>query len=169
LEAGSSGLRIIKILELIGSCRYGIHDISMQSLDAVTNLPRFNMPFELGLFLGCQHFSEHADQKSKAMLVLDSAPYRFRESLSDFAGYDIVCHNSSPDQAIRLVRDWLRNSIGKKMYGSTRLQAEFLQFEKKLPDMAEEFAPHPDQINFTDLCPLIGEWIREAYGVRTSG
>jgi hypothetical protein len=169
LEAGNSEPRIVKILELIGACRYGIHDISMQSLDAGTGLPRFNMPFELGLFLGCRHFSSHAEQNSKDFLVLDSAPWRFRESLSDFAGYDVVCHNGSPDRVMQLVRDWLSNSLRKTMYGASRLQTEFQEFESRLPAMAEEFAPHPDQIGFTDLCHLIGDWIREAYPIRTSG
>jgi hypothetical protein len=159
----------VKILELIGACRYGIHDISMQSLDSSTDLPRFNMPFELGLFLGCRHFSSHAEQNSKDFLVLDSDPWRFHKSLSDFAGYDVVCHNASPAGVIRLVRDWLSNSLGKTMYGASKLQTEFLEFESRLPDMAEEFAPHADQICFTDLCHLTGDWIREAYAVRTSG
>jgi len=161
LEAGNSELRIVKILELIGACRYGIHDISMQSLDTRTGLPRFNMPFELGLFLGCKHFSAHAEQNSKGFLVLDSVPYRFRDSLSDFAGYDISCHNASADQVIQVVRDWLANSLEKTMYGASRRQKEFREFESQLADMAEEFAPHPDQIGFTDLCHLIRDWVLE--------
>ena len=44
--------RIDKIFALIEQCRYGIHDLSPTELDAVNNLPRFNMPLELGLFLG---------------------------------------------------------------------------------------------------------------------
>jgi hypothetical protein len=149
---------------------YGVHDISMQSLDNATGLPRFNMPFELGLFLGCKHFSAHAEQNSKDFLVLDSAPYRFRESLSDVAGYDIACHNSFPDQVIQLVRDWLANSLGKTMYGASKLRSEFQEFEGQLPVMTRDFAPHADQIGFTDLCYLIREWIRQAVPtVRASG
>ena len=131
----------MKILELIGACRYGIHDISMQSLDASTGLPRFNMPFELGLFLGCRHFSSHSEQNSKDFLVLDSEARRFHKALSDFSGYDVVCHNGSPGQVIQLVRDWLANSLGKTMYGASKLQTEFLEFELQMSAMAEEFAP----------------------------
>jgi hypothetical protein len=87
--------------------------------------------------------------------------YRFRESFSDVAGYDIACHNSVPDEAIQLVRGWLANSLGKIMYGAGRIKGELREFESQLPVMAEEFAPHPDQVSFTDICYLMREWIRE--------
>jgi hypothetical protein len=43
--------RLDKIQAVIAGCRYGIHDISRTSLNE-NGLPRFNMPFELGLFFG---------------------------------------------------------------------------------------------------------------------
>ena len=46
-----AGTRIEKIMDLIGKCPLGIHDISRTGLDHDSGLPRFNMPFELGLFL----------------------------------------------------------------------------------------------------------------------
>jgi hypothetical protein len=46
--------RLVTLCELIAGCRYGIHDLSHTSLDLAHGLPRMNMPFELGLFLGCQ-------------------------------------------------------------------------------------------------------------------
>jgi hypothetical protein len=49
-------VRYEKICRIIKDCAYGIHDISMTELDADTGLPRFNMPFELGLFLGATKF-----------------------------------------------------------------------------------------------------------------
>jgi hypothetical protein len=50
----ASQYRLDKILDLIERCRYGIHDISFVAIDVNTGLPRFNMPLELGLFLGCK-------------------------------------------------------------------------------------------------------------------
>jgi hypothetical protein len=42
--------RLDKILELIRSCRYSIHDLSRVQLERTLPItPRFNMPFELGL------------------------------------------------------------------------------------------------------------------------
>ena len=51
LEAENSAeVRIDKIAKIIKDCRYGIHDISRTEVSRETGLPRFNMPFELGLF-----------------------------------------------------------------------------------------------------------------------
>jgi hypothetical protein len=57
LEADdSSESRLEKIRKIIGECRYGIHDISKTEPDADSGLPRFNMPFELGLFIAAKRF-----------------------------------------------------------------------------------------------------------------
>lgn len=52
--------RIDKLYGLIGECRYGIHDLSRTELDDVNQLPRFNMPLELGLFLGAKRYGGQA-------------------------------------------------------------------------------------------------------------
>jgi hypothetical protein len=49
-EDDGSDTRLDKIIRCIKNCRYGIHDISRIEVN-VHNLPRFNMPFELGIFL----------------------------------------------------------------------------------------------------------------------
>ena len=55
LEDGDSDVvRIAKILRMIRDCALGIHDLSR--VDAQGKLPRFNMPFELGLFMGARQF-----------------------------------------------------------------------------------------------------------------
>lgn len=41
--------RLDKIVRLVKECKLGIHDISRTELNA-QGYPRFNMPFELGLF-----------------------------------------------------------------------------------------------------------------------
>src|SRR5690349_6674469 len=51
-----SQVRLEKLYRIIGDCRYGIHDLSRVTLDAATRLPRFNMPLELGIFLGAKRF-----------------------------------------------------------------------------------------------------------------
>lgn len=134
----------------------------MQSLDVATGLPHFNMLFELGLFVGCRHFRGNPEQTSKDFLVLDSLPNRFRDSVSDFAGYDIVPHHNSPEEIVKVVRDWLATTLSQTLYGPLRLQQEFQRFEAVLPSMAAEFAPHPDQIHYKDLCEMIRRWVLEA-------
>src|SRR6185312_4023077 len=49
-ENDSGKIRLSKIVKIITSCKFGIHDISRTELDK--GLPRFNMPFELGIDLG---------------------------------------------------------------------------------------------------------------------
>ena len=68
----ASELRLNKIERIIEQCTYGIHDISSVALSGA-NLPRLNMPLELGLFLGCKRFGGAA-QRKKACLILDSDP-----------------------------------------------------------------------------------------------
>jgi hypothetical protein len=46
--------RLSKIEQLIEKCRYGIHDLSRTELN-MNSLPRFNMPFELGIFLALRN------------------------------------------------------------------------------------------------------------------
>jgi len=54
----SSRLRLKSITEIIQKCKYGIHDLSRVELDDDNQLPRFNMPFELGIFYGAKEFGE---------------------------------------------------------------------------------------------------------------
>src|SRR3954467_8306304 len=49
--------RLNKIERLIENCKYGVHDISRTELN-VNGLPRFNMPFELGVFFGAKRFGD---------------------------------------------------------------------------------------------------------------
>jgi hypothetical protein len=53
----SSEIRLNKIVDLISSSRYSIHDLSRTTLDEANALPRFNMPLELGIDLGCKAFN----------------------------------------------------------------------------------------------------------------
>jgi hypothetical protein len=78
LEDDDGGeIRLSKIERIIEECRFGIHDLSAVAIDPATNLPRFNMPLELGLFLGCKRFGAPAQRKKKC-LILDSDRYRYR-------------------------------------------------------------------------------------------
>src|SRR5687768_5989838 len=50
--------RFAKITQMVKECKFGIHDISRTEASKVGRemLPRFNMPVELGLFLGSKAF-----------------------------------------------------------------------------------------------------------------
>ena len=96
-EEDASQVRIDKIYSIIADCRYGIHDISRIELDDASGFPRFNMPLELGIFLGAKKFGVE-EQKKKKCLVLDREPYRYQQFISDIAGQDIQAHNNTPEK-----------------------------------------------------------------------
>jgi hypothetical protein len=73
---------------MVEECRFGINDLSAVALDTNTNLPRFNMPLALGLFLGCRRFGPQ-NQSKKRTLIRDSEQYRYRQFISDISGQDI--------------------------------------------------------------------------------
>ena len=104
----ASDSRLEKLYGIMKSCRYGIHDISRTELDEHSGLPRFNMPLELGIFLGAKKFG-NSQQKLKRALVLDVDQYRYQSFVSDLAGADIHRHNGDPADAIAEVRNWLAN------------------------------------------------------------
>jgi len=71
-EAVDSGeVRIEKVTRIILQCKYGIHDISRTELCKKTKLPRFNMPLELGIFLGAKRYGD-SEQRRKVCLITDT-------------------------------------------------------------------------------------------------
>ena len=79
LEVEDSGqARVEKILDIIEQSKFGIHDISRAGLDRKTGLARFNMPLELGFFLGAKRYGSTRDRQ-KRCLVLDRDRYRYRK------------------------------------------------------------------------------------------
>lgn len=93
LEIPSSSRRLERILELIGSCEYSIHDLSRVELDAnAPRTPRFNMPFELGLAVAQQSPAKSPKHK---WYVCESMAYRLAKSLSDLNGTDPFIHGGT--------------------------------------------------------------------------
>lgn len=131
LEISDGGqLRLDKIFGLIENCKYSIHDISRTELDSNHGLPRFNMPFELGLDLGCRKFGKrHA---TKTALILDVERYRYQKFISDIAGLDIEEHRGSIATAITVVRNWLRhsyNALSVKAPSGTTIYGRYQAFQ----------------------------------------
>ncbi len=107
----SAQIRLDKITDFIRDSRYSIHDLSRTEIDERYSLPRFNMPLELGIALGCMKFG-NSRQRDKTALILDRRRYRYHKFLSDIAGQDISEHNNRPTRAIEVVRNWLRTESG---------------------------------------------------------
>ncbi len=135
--ADSSTNRLGKILQLIGECRFGIHDITRTETDEATGFPRFNMAFELGLYVAWKHFG-NVTQRRKSCLILDRDPYRFRAFLSDIAGQDPEAHQNDPQQAVRRVRNWLRTEAHRRLAGEERFVQGYKAFMGELPELCQK-------------------------------
>ncbi len=161
LEVYNSGqVRIDKIMGLVEACRYGLHDISRTELDGVNQLPRFNMPLELGLFLGAQRFGSGA-QKRKSCLVLDREPYRFQKFISDIAGQDIASHDGEVAKLIGKVRDWLSAAANDKpLPGGAKIAERFAQFSLDLPAIASAIHLREEELTFLDYASLASRWLK---------
>jgi hypothetical protein len=140
----SSQVRIEKINTIIAQCRLAIHDVSRTQTDRRTRLPRFNMPLELGIFLGAKAFGS-AEQKRKAAIILDTQPYRYQRYISDIAGQDIRAHGGNPEKAIHAVRNFLATFSPRDtvLPGGDRIIARYEQFRAELPDTCAELHLDP--------------------------
>lgn len=154
----SGELRILKILRIINECRFGIHDLSRIELNVVTQLPRFNMPFELGLdFAFCSLSKEQ--HRAKNLLVLDRDPFRYQSFISDLAGVDIKAHQNNPAKLIQLVNDWLRTQTGLNLPGAAAITKLFSRFEVQFPKFVSKRGHNPDELSFTLLDLSTHDWL----------
>ena len=159
-EEDASQVRIDKIYNIIADCRYGIHDISRTELDETSGLPRFNMPLELGVFLGAKKFGIN-EQKRKNCLILDKEQYRYQQFISDIAGQDIQAHNSNPKKIITVVRNWLRNASERETIPSgSIIWGRYQEFMRDLPQLAQECQLEVDELIFNDYTFVLAEWLR---------
>lgn len=163
LEASNAGqVRLDKILNIIAECRYSIHDLSRTDLDQHTGLPRFNMPLELGLDLGCQKFGS-ARHRGKLCLILDTQPYRYQMFVSDISGQDIYAHHSDPEKVITIVRNWLRlgpHPQKARIPGGPTIIKRYRKFQLALPALCARLKLDPKELPFADFSFTVATWVR---------
>lgn len=152
----STQVRIEKIQNIIRESRLAVHDISRTQLDAAHRLPRFNMPLELGIFLGAKAFGSR-EQRRKAAIVLDTQPFRYQKYISDIAGQDIRAHDRKPAEAVRQVRNFLANQReeGSILPGGDKLVERYESFRRGLPSACREAHLNPEKLTFRDLTSMV--------------
>jgi hypothetical protein len=157
----ASQVRIDKITAIIAACKLGIHDVSRTEPDPQSQLPRFNMPLELGLFLGAKRFGS-GKHKSKTCLILDVERYRYQGFISDIAGQDITAHGGKPENAIKGVRNWLSDATPRsiKIPGGAVIARRYATFRQELPAMCERLLLSADELTFNDYVLLVEEWLK---------
>lgn len=128
LERVDSGEpRVQKIVELIRESRYAIHDLSRLQASEAGEFYRLNMPFELGLDVGCRLYGE-GERSEKRCLILEAESYRYQAALSDLSGSDIEVHENEPDKVVSAVRNWLNMAVGLNADGPARIWGAFTEF-----------------------------------------
>lgn len=163
VEEPSSGTpRLQRILELIKDCQFAIHDLSRVQVDPDGGLPRFNMPFECGLFVGAKALGTAAHRR-KAFLLLEAEPHRHQRTLSDVAGLDPRDHGNDPERIIGCVRDFLAPHIDPRPLGAAHLRRLYAAFEADYPTLAEFFGHTPAQLRelsgFADWRWIAADWL----------
>lgn len=118
LDSGQA--RIEKIISLVRSSKFAIHDLSRSQARKKGEYSRLNMPLELGLDVGCKRF-KGGRWRRKQCLILESRPYRHQATISDLSNSDIKVHKGKAITLVRHVRDWLNNQAGLHAPGPTRV------------------------------------------------
>lgn len=165
-ENNATNNRLEKIKNLIGGCKYGIHDLSRIELNSEL-LPRFNMPFELGLFFGAQEYgTEH--QKEKVALVLEREKFQSQKFLSDLSGIDTNAHNNETEKAIKIVRDWLKTSSNAlSIPGHLTINNHYIDFTKNiLPATVEKLGLVIYELTYNDYCQIVEEAMLTEFGMK---
>jgi hypothetical protein len=169
LEENDSGdIRLDKLVRLIGESTRSIHDLSrIRPAQAGSDLPRFNMPFELGMAMGAKRFSP--SRKGDSIKIMVAEPYRLPEYLSDLGGNDPDAHHNDPPRVVRIVRDFLHTAPGgKPLPGPAKLVATFDEFKRQLPAIARGIEHEPDEIGVRGSFPTfvwcIAEYLKGAEG-----
>jgi hypothetical protein len=157
----SSEVRIEKIIRIVGECRLAVHDISRTQLDRDSRLPRFNMPLELGIFIGAKAFGG-AEHRRKAAIVLDTDRYRYQKYISDIAGQDIRAHHRKSSEAIQQVRSFLSTHCmdGLILPGGNKIAARYAEFRQGLHETGARLHVQPSEFTFRDLTTLMLAWLR---------
>ncbi len=144
----SSEVRIDKICRIISNSKLAVHDLCRTELDADSNLPRFNMPLELGIFLGAKKLGTKI-QREKSCLMLDREAFRYQKFISDIAGQDIRAHSGQPEQAVTQIGDWLASTTGRKTIpGGAATWQRYQRFQAQLPAICENAELLPIEMTF---------------------
>lgn len=161
-ESDSSEIRLFKIYRMIDECKYGIHDLSMTSIDKKTHFPRFNMPFELGIFLAAKHFGEN--HQTKNCLVFENKNHSYEKYISDIKGQDISSHGNKTKNIIIKIRDWLRaNTKSASLPGGNSIWNDYQQFEIELPQLCSSLSLEFAELTFLDYAHLVYKWLETHY------
>jgi hypothetical protein len=161
-EVNKGGDRLEKIMHLIRSCKYGIHDISR--IQRTNKMPRFNMPFELGIDMAYQS-GGNTKCKTKNILIMETHEYRYKQFISDLSGRDISPHYDRVSTVIDIVRDWLNDALrGTKKHplpAGDLILKEYRKFQRNLRPMCAQLQLERNHMTFSDYHFVVAKFIAD--------
>lgn len=156
----ASQFRLVGIQNIISECRYGIHDLSRIKLSSVSNLPRFNMPFELGLFYSAKHFGINR-QKKKNCIILEKRKYRYQRFISDLSGIDVNAHGNTQKKLIFSVRNWLVTASRRHTIPPGEdINKRFRTFQNGMRSTCNARSINYESMPFIELVDNMTDWLR---------
>ncbi|HRN92607.1 MAG TPA: hypothetical protein PLE75_05400 [Ferruginibacter sp.] len=111
LEVSDSGqVRLQKITEIIKSCKYSIHDLSIVKSKKPDEFARMNMPFELGIDYGLRN-SGLNPLRAKKFLILEANKYDYMKAISDINGFDVKVHSNDTKKVFDCLYSWSSETL----------------------------------------------------------
>jgi hypothetical protein len=162
LEASTQNYRFPRILDIIGECRYGIHDVS-RSVSGQE--PRNNMPLELGVFIGCQYFGKPYDLE-KEYLVLDTKAHEYKKYLTDLGGEDPSAHGDTVEGIINCVRDWLSVRIPveeEPLPGADYVRTLYQIFLDRKEEFCDRYKLRFEKLTFPEYVKVMTAFLEEGH------
>jgi hypothetical protein len=136
LEISTGKSRMDRICDLIESCGASVHDLSRVTLSGPLRIPRFNMPFELGIAYTVARRSPHS------FFVLEERDYRLQATLSDLNGHDPYVHGGTQTGILRCLLDCFASPSGSPSLG--KLKTLTLRLSRFVTELQQEQAvSHP--------------------------
>jgi len=160
----SASDRLEHIFTLIEESRYAIHDLSRLEFKSPQELPRMNMPFELGIDFGARKFGNKKLKKKKC-LVIEAQPYRYKAAISDLSGRDINHHGNDPLKAVQIVRDWVCANCNRNLPAPSKVWNSYIDFSAALYEDLQHRLGYSekeiDEIKVPELMQHMQIWIAE--------
>ena len=161
LERFDSGeQRIDKIVELIRSSKYAIHDLSRTQASKKDEFYRLNMALELGIDAGCRLFKP-GKWSDKKYLILVGEKHKYQAAISDLSGSDVAVHRNDPEEIVLEARNWLNSCCDLSADGPSRIWDAFNEFmafnykelqERGFSDRDIQRLPVPELMKSMDEC-----------------
>ena len=155
----SSEVRIDKIYDLIRDSQHSVHDLSRAT---GRKAARYNMPFELGIFLGAKRYGGRR-QSDKRCLVMERFRHGWQKYISDIAGCDVYAHRNRVGRVILHVRDFLNmHDEADALPGAIFLRNSFAKFKQDLPKTLDAMGTSPSELQHKDFLKIVVEWQKGA-------